>query len=91
MPIDIPAEDFESIANFYQGIFGWTFEEEQSGEGHSLQWGDKNLLCAAGSIQQLGGVVSAPKAAVPGNGLSACCPDPEENYFLIWEYYDKAG
>ena len=36
-------------------------------------------------IQDLGGVVFVPKTAVPGKGFYACCLDPENNYFVIWE------
>jgi predicted enzyme related to lactoylglutathione lyase len=41
-------------------------------------------------IQELGGAVFVPKAAVPGKGFYACCIDPEDNYFVIWENDKKA-
>jgi predicted enzyme related to lactoylglutathione lyase len=41
-------------------------------------------------IQELGGAVFVPKTAVPGKGFYACCLDPENNYFLIWEDNEKA-
>jgi predicted enzyme related to lactoylglutathione lyase len=41
-------------------------------------------------IKKLGGVVFIPKTAVPGKGYYACCLDPEENYFVIWEKEEKA-
>ena len=32
---DIPAEDIETIKNFYQEVFGWTFQKD---EGSSESW-----------------------------------------------------
>jgi predicted enzyme related to lactoylglutathione lyase len=45
---------------------------------------------ASSQIQELGGVVFVPKTAVPGRGFYACCLDPEDNYFIIWEPDEKA-
>ena len=45
---------------------------------------------ASVKIQALGGAVFVPKTAVPGQGFYACCIDPEDNYFVIWEN-DKKG
>jgi predicted enzyme related to lactoylglutathione lyase len=41
-------------------------------------------------IQELGGIVFVSKTAVPGKGFYACCMDPEENYFVIWENEKQA-
>ena len=40
---------------------------------------------SSAKIEELGGAVFVPKTAVPGKGFYACCMDPEENYFVIWE------
>ena len=45
---------------------------------------------AALIIQELGGTVFVPKTAIPGQGFYACCLDPEENYFVIWEQDNQA-
>ena len=45
---------------------------------------------SSAKIQELGGTVFVPKTAVPGKGFYACCIDPEDNYFVIWEYDKKA-
>ena len=42
-------------------------------------------------IQEFGGIVFVPKTALPGKGFYACCLDPEENYFLIWEDDENAA
>ena len=42
-------------------------------------------------IQALGGAVFVPKTVVPGKGFYACCMDPEDNYFVIWENDEKAA
>jgi predicted enzyme related to lactoylglutathione lyase len=115
--IDIPAKDFETIKNFYQGVFGWKFEQEPIGSW-SIDFGSAEAAGAmtggivprsaptqpigcyfrvpsveesSARIQQLGGVVFVPKTATPGKGYYACCLDPEENYFLIWEDDEAAG
>lgn len=45
---------------------------------------------ASQKIQALGGSVFVPKTAVPGHGFYACCLDPEDNYFIVWEKDEKA-
>jgi predicted enzyme related to lactoylglutathione lyase len=40
-------------------------------------------------IRALGGVVFVSKTAVPEKGFYACCLDPENNYFVIWEDNEK--
>ncbi len=40
---------------------------------------------ASARIPELGGSVFVPKTAVAGQGYYACCLDPENNYFLLWE------
>lgn len=41
-------------------------------------------------ILKLGGTVFVSKTAVPGKGYYACCLDPENNYFVIWESNEGA-
>ena len=36
-------------------------------------------------IKELGGVVFVPRTTVQGKGYYACCLDPEDNYFILWE------
>ena len=40
---------------------------------------------SSAKIKELGGTVFVPKTAVPDKGYYACCLDPENNYFVIWE------
>ena len=40
---------------------------------------------SSAKIQELGGAVFVPRTPVPGKGFYACCMDPEDNYFVIWE------
>jgi predicted enzyme related to lactoylglutathione lyase len=110
---DIPAKNCDAAKNFYQGVFGWTFEEDEGSAGSwSISYGsEKQLGSITGGIvprsaptqpigchflvssidesslkvQELGGAVFVPKTAVPGKGFYACCIDPEDNYFVIWE------
>ena len=41
-------------------------------------------------IQELSGIVFVPKTAVTGKGYYACCLDPENNYFVLWEDDERA-
>ena len=41
-------------------------------------------------VKEFGGIVFVPKTAVPGKGFYACCIDPENNYFILWENDEKA-
>ena len=115
---DIPVKNSETIKMFYQGVFGWTFEQEQgSSECWSINFGPdrqpgpitggivprsaptqpigchflvSSIDASSDKIQELGGTVFVPKTAVPGKGFYACCLDPENNYFAIWENDKKA-
>jgi predicted enzyme related to lactoylglutathione lyase len=45
---------------------------------------------SSAKITELGGTVFVPKTAVPDKGYYACCLDPENNYFVIWESDERA-
>ena len=116
---DIPAKNIATVKQFYQGVFGWTFEKEEgSSESWSISFGANShgqpgtltgalvprsaptqpIGCyflvtsideTSVKIQELGGVVFVSKTAVPGKGFYACCLDPEDSYFIIWEREKK--
>jgi predicted enzyme related to lactoylglutathione lyase len=45
---------------------------------------------SSAKINELGGTVFVPKTAVQDKGYYACCLDPENNYFVIWESIEEA-
>jgi predicted enzyme related to lactoylglutathione lyase len=115
---DIPAQNCDTLKQFYLGVFDWTFDKDKdSSEGWTIRFGSyEHPIPLTGSIvqrsaptqpigcyfrvasidasslkiQELGGTVFVPKTVVPGKGYYACCLDPEDNYFLIWEQDDLA-